>query len=262
MRRAALLSAAAACAWTACGAHAATISLEAGVAHRRLTEYDSSGTVLVRESGPMAQLAAGATWATPTRGTLAVGLAAAGGNLDYEGRTQGPAGIALESGSRHRDFSFAASWTAPPQAWGEPGIALTWLRQQRTIAATAQAGGLTETSVLALPGVHWTSPAWQAASLQWRAVAQLSASIDHSLKVDYRGVYDASVLDGARRREVRLGVQAEPAGSAWRFTAEWSRASQAASDPAALYARGVPVGTVRQPRLRIAELSMRLGRTF
>jgi hypothetical protein len=82
------------------------------------------------------------------------------------------------------------------------------------------------------------------------------------MEIDYGGLFDRSELTGGRRREFVLGVAASPSGSPWQWSAEWSCARQSASSRQTLYRGGAAVGTVRQPRVEIDDLSVRVRREF
>ncbi|AMO23008.1 hypothetical protein GCM10027034_45690 [Ramlibacter solisilvae] len=240
-------------------AGALQLELGAALGQRTLTEHDAAGARLLRESGPLARLRAAARPAAPWSG-LDVNAALTLAPLDYQGQTQ--SGAALSTDSRHRDLELGVGWRPlPASAWGEPALTLSWLDSRRAIAGTSQVGGLTETSSLWLPGLAWRSPVLALAF--GRASMQLSwrASIAQRLQVDYGGAFDASSFTGGRREEVllRLGLASS---DAWRWALEWSRTRQAASAPATLYRNAVAVGTVRQPQLRIDDLSLSLTRIF
>lgn len=237
-------------------------SIGADLSHRRLAEYGATGSRLVTESGPMARLRLGAQQALAGGGAWGAGLAFAGGNLDYDGVTQ--AGVPLGTRSRHRDGELSAFWQPWPAAdWGQAAITLRWLHQRRVIASTATASGLEETSSLWMPGLRYGSPVWTAgAAWRWQLEAEASVSARHRLRVDYGGLFDGSAMTGATRRELALRVHAFAAESPWRWTLEWTGSRQPASPVATLYRGGAAVGTVRQPRIEMDEVALRLTRSF
>lgn len=239
-----------------------TWSVGADLSHRRLTEESPTGARLVKESGPMARLRLGAQQQLDSGAAWGGGFALAGGDLDYDGVTQ--AGVPLSTASRHRDVELSAFWQPWPAAsWGQAALALRWLHQRRDIASSGSVSGLDEMSSLWMPGVRYSSPAWAAgAALRWQLEAEASISARHRLRVDYGGLFDGSALTGATRRELALRVHAFAAESPWRWTLEWTGSRQAASWPQALYRGGVAVGTVRQPRIAIDEVALRLTRSF
>jgi hypothetical protein len=91
---------------------------------------------------------------------------------------------------------------------------------------------------------------------------ELRASVHHDLEIDYGGVFDASDLKGGRRREIVLGLDFAQAGSAWQWGIEWTRARQSASPSQTLYRGGIAVGSVRQPRVEIDDVTLRVRRAF
>lgn len=237
-------------------------SVGADLSHRRLVETSAAGARLVTESGPMARLRLDVQQGLAGGGAWGAGVALAGGDLDYEGVTQ--AGAPLDTRSRHRDAELSAFWQPWPAGdWGQAALTLRWLQQRRDIMPTATVGGLKETSSLWMPGLRYSTPVWAAgAALRWQLEAEASVSARHRLRVDYGGVFDDSNIRGARRRELALRVHAFAAESPWRWTLEWTGSRQAASPAATLYRNGAAAGTVRQPRIAIDEVSLRLTRSF
>lgn len=232
----------------------------AGVLHRRLVERADDGSRLLEESGPMLRLALEGQVRLSGGGAVQAGIAVAGGELDYEGRTQ--AGLPLATDSRHRDIDFTLAWRPLPAArWGEGWLVLRALQHRRSIASTPTAGGLRETSSLLLPGVRWTH-GFDAAGWRWRPSLELRASAHHRLEIDYGGVFDDSRIRGGRRWEAALGVEASAPDSPWRWGIAWTHVRQSASARQALYRAGVAAGTVRQPRIDIDDISLTLRRAF
>lgn len=232
----------------------------ATVLHRRLEERADDGRRLLRESGPMLRLALEGQLALSGGGAVRAGVGVAGGELDYDGQTQ--AGAALATDSRHRDLDITLAWRPLPAAnWGEGWLVLRALQHRRDIASTASAGGLRETSTLWMPGVRW-SHGFAAGSWQLRPSVELRASVDHRLEIDYGGVFDASRIEGGRRWEASLALEAAAPGSPWSWGLAWTHVEQEASARQALYRGGVAVGTVRQPRIRIDDVGVQVRRAF
>lgn len=231
-----------------------------GAVHRRLVERADNGNRLLTESGPMLRLALDGQLRLAGGGALRAAVGVTSGRLDYDGQTQ--AGVPITTDSSHRDLDFDLGWRPlAPAAWGEGWLVLHAVQQRRQIASTPTAGGLRETSILWMPGVRW-SHAFAAGGWQWQPSVELRASVAHDLEVDYGGVFDTSDLEGGRRREVVLGLQATAAGSPWQWSLEWSHARQSASPRQVLYRGGAAVGTVRQPRIGIDDVSLRVRRAF
>ncbi|MBC5782937.1 hypothetical protein H8N03_08265 [Ramlibacter sp. USB13] len=234
--------------------------VSAGVQHRRLVERADDGRRLVEESGPMLRLALDGALKLQGGGALQAGAGLAGGTLDYEGRTQ--AGAPLATDSRHRDLALSFGWRPwAPASWGEAWLVLRAVQQRRDIASTATVTGLRETSTLVMPGVRWTG-SFDAARWRLRPAAELRTSAWHRLHVDYRGLYDAQDLDGGHRNELSLVLDASTAASPWSWSFEWTRARQAASERAPLTRGGAAAGTVRQPRIEIDDVMLRVRRAF
>jgi hypothetical protein len=252
--------------WICASAQAAPFewNASAGVVHRTLTERSPDGGRLLTEKGLLPRIQFSAQTTAMDSGALSAEASFARSRLDYEGRTQAAEPVSTSTG--HREAELALRWRPlAPAVWGEAWLGLGWLHARRSIEPTSLSGGLNETSSLALPGIRWRSPAW---ALPWgeepvklEAEAEWRTSARHRLSVDYLGLYDASVLQGGRRKEFNLRV-ALFKGEAWRWTVGWTRTEQKASPTAVLYRAGVPVGTVHQPRLRIDDLSLSLSRRF
>lgn len=253
-------------AWTNASAQAVPVewSASAGVLHRTLTESSSGGARLLTEKGYLPRIQLSAQMTTKDSGALSAEASFAQSRLDYEGQTQAAQPLSTSTG--HREAELVLRWRPlAPAVWGEAWLSLGWLHARRAIEPTPLAGGLNETSSLALPGIRWRSPPWAwsegkepvklAAEAEWRKSAR------HRLSVDYEGLYDASVLQGGRRNELSLKL-ALFKGEDWRWTVGWTRTEQKASPTATLYRAGVAVGTVHQPRLRIDDLSLTLRRRF
>jgi hypothetical protein len=232
----------------------------AGVAHRRLVERAANGDRLLKESGPMLRLALDAQMRVGAGGALRAELGVATGKLDYDGQTQGGAPVSTDS--RHRDLDFTLGYRPLSAAtWGEGWLVLRALQQRRRIASTATVGGLDETSTLWMPGLRWTHTL-DAGGWRVRPSVELRASVHHDLEIDYGGVFDASDLKGGRRREIVLGLDFTQAGSAWQWGIEWTRSRQSASPSQALHRGGIAVGSVRQPRVEIDDVTLRVRRAF
>lgn len=236
--------------------------LSAGVRHRTLREWSDSGSRLLTERGALPRLQLDAQLAAPRAPALALEAAVTDGRLDYEGRTQ--SGSPVETTSRHSERELNLLWRPLPAAgWGEAWLGLGWLHTRRAIASSAVVGGLTETSSLLMPGIRWRSPALvlPRGGAQLQLEAQWRASARHRLEVDYLGMFDASSLHGGQRSEAVLRLIAATS-SDWRWTVEWSHTRQSPSAISTLYRQGAPIGTVRQPRLGIDDVSLSLTRRF
>jgi hypothetical protein len=234
--------------------------VSASAVHRRLEERADTGARLVRESGPMLRLALDGQLRLGTGGAVRADAGIAGARLDYDGQTQG--GAPITTRTRHREFDIGVAWRPlPPSGWGDGWLVLRALQQRRTIAGTALAGGLDETSTYWMPGVRW-SHAFEAAGWRWQPSAELRFSAHHDLDIDYRGVFDPSDLKGGRRRDVVLGLEVSASHSPWQWGVEWAHTRQSASPQQALFRGGAAVGNVRQPRIRIDDLSVRVRRAF
>lgn len=235
-------------------------SVSAAVVHRRLVERADAGNRLVTERGELLRLQAAGQSTFGDGGALRIAAAVAGGRLDYGGQTQG--GAPLDTGSRHRDLELELQWRPlAAAAWGEAWLTFQVLQQRRRIASTAAAQGLRETSGLLLPGLRW-SHAFQAGGWRWEPSVQARLSVRHRVDVDFGGLFDAAGLEGGRRRELALALEAAPAASPWRFGIAWSRARQSASASETLRRAGAAVGTVRQPRTGIDDVTLRVSRAF
>jgi hypothetical protein len=252
-----------ACAAGAAAAQAAapvTWDLSGAVRYRSLTESSSAGR-LVKETGPMARLALDAQLNAAGWPVLALGAAIAEGRLDYEGRDQ--SGQPLDTKTRHTDREFDLRWRPVTASWGELWLGVGWLQNRRNIASTTVAGGLVETSSFVMPGIAWRSapftPGGMTVPLQFEA--RLRASARHRLDVDYLGVFDESHLRGGRRNELTLGLGSAPS-TGWRWNVDWTHSRQSASADAALYRAGATVGTVRQPRIRMDDLTLSIAQRF
>jgi hypothetical protein len=250
----------------AAGLAAAQPAAEAGwqasaeVLHRSLRELAEDGHPLVHESGAMLRLGVAREWRAGAAGALRAEAGVAGGGLDYRGQTQ--AGAPLQTRTGQRELGLALAWRPlAPAAGGEAWLTLSALQQRRRIASTPQALGLRETSTLLSPGLRW-STRFEAAGWRWQPSLEVRASVHHRLEVGFGGVFDDARLQGGRRRELALGLQAGPTGSPWQWGLAWSQARQAASEAQAIRRGGAPAGTARQPRIRIADFGLRVAREF
>jgi hypothetical protein len=233
---------------------------EATAAYRTLVERDSAGRRLLKESGPLARLRVTARPSWAPAGRIAFSAALAHGRLDYEGRTQ--AGAPLATTSRHLEAEAGAAWKpAMDFAWGAPAVTLDVLWFRRSIAATADVAGLEERSTLWMPGLAWTSPAWTLGGAKVAAQARWRASVHHQLAVDYSGLFDGSTLHGGRRDELSLAASALLPGG-WSFSLEWRRARQRESELATIHRNGAVAGTVRQPRIAIDDIGLKVEKRF
>lgn len=238
-------------------------AVSAGLRHRTLTEWSDAGSKLLTEKGPMGRLALGAQVVAPAWPALDFEAALGQGRLDYDGQTQ--AGAPVSTTSRHTDLELGAYWRPfPAAAWGEAWLGLSWLQARRNIASSPIAGGLNEKSSLVLPGVRWRSPAFgvpHTGNAKFRVEAGWRTSARHRLEVDYLGVFDNSSLRGGRRNEITLGLNVTTADT-WQWGLAWSRSRQSASASSPLFRAGVLVGSVRQPRVKIDDLTLSLTRRF
>jgi hypothetical protein len=238
---------------------------EAGIAHRRLVEYNAAGRSIVTETGPMASAKLGAALGLEGGGRLQGELALAGGRLDYDGMTQ--AGAFLASRTAHRDAGFTAFWQPWPAAeWGEAALGVRWLQQRRFIASTPAASGLRETSTLLMAGLRWLGPSWPMGrdTSNWRVQLEVQGWISarHRLEVDYLGAFEASSFRAGQRRELVVAGHLSTPGSPWTWTLQWAAVRQDASGLNTLRRNGAAVGTVQHPRLTIGDLSLRVSRSF
>jgi hypothetical protein len=235
-------------------------SFSADLVHRRLVERADNGAQLVTESGELLRVDGVARFSLARGGALRASAALAAGTLDYAGQTQ--AGVPLATDSSHRDIELGLAWRPfAPAAWGEGWLTLAALQQRRQIASTPQAQGLRETTALLLPGLRWSRP-FDAGGWRWEPSVALRASVWQRLDVDSGGTFDAVRLEGGRRRELVLALQGGRAGSPWHWGLTWSRARQDASAPQPLYRAGAPAGFVREPRVEIDDVSLRVTRDF
>lgn len=249
------------------GGSAAQLSVAAGLQYRTLTEWTDSGQKLLSETGAMPHLQLG-LGSDPARGpALAAELSLAGAPLSYQGQTQ--AGVPLATTSRHRDLALAGFWRpVSPGPYGEVWLAVRRLEARRNIASSALASGLVEQSSLLMPGLRWRSPQLTAPSsgttepLVFQFDAEFWQSARHRLNVDYLGLFDPSVLDGGTRRQWVLRASVWSQDSPWRWSAQWGRSRQQASESVRLLRAGATVGSVRQPRVAIDDVLLQLSRAF
>lgn len=238
----------------------ATWGVSAGPVHRRLVERADDGSRLLEESGPLLRLSLQGQLPLAGGGAVSGQAAVATGDLDYEGRTQGGTPVGTRTG--HRDLEASVAWRPwAPAGWGEAWLSLRALEQRRQIASTPRAIGLHETSTLWMPGLRWMNT-FESGGWQWQPSVALHASVRHRLQVRYGSAFDASDLKGGRRTDLLLGLAASSAGSPWRWSIEWSHARQPASDWQPLYRSGLRAGNVRQPRIEIDDVAVRVTREF
>lgn len=231
---------------------------------RKLVERMAGGGTLLTETGPMARVQVEIV--QPFAGGSALGLRAhiAGGDLDYDGRTQ--AGAPLTTTTRQGEGGVDLLWRPlEPAAWGEGWLTLGWLANRRLILGTGAAGGLDERSSALLAGVHWRSPVFAPAG-GWTGHVEVEArtSVSHRLRVDYYGLLDRSDFEGARKQVWTLRLLASPVDSPWQWALEWSQLRQPASRAVPVSRGGalVPGTTVRQPELSIHDVALRVSRRF
>ncbi len=233
-----------------------------------LTELADDGRKLLSETGDVPQLKVVIRPDFTVWPAVELELALAGALLAYQGQTQ--AGAPLTTTSRHSDRSISGFWRpTEPASYGEWWVGMRWVHARRAIASKGSVGGITETSTMQLVGMRWKSP--QMASniflraeqgLMFQLEGEYWQSMRHRLDVDYLGVYDASALHGGARQQMSLRATAWLSGSAWRWSVGWSRSRQRASDSSELLRGKIPIGLVRQPRLKQDDLSLMLLRTF
>ena len=235
-------------------------SARAEVLHRTLRERDDAGRRLVTEQGAMLRLALDARWPLSNGGAVQGTASVAGGKLDYDGQDQ--SGAPLTTDSRQTELGLTLAWRPlAPAAWGEAWLLLHTVQQRRNIAATPTVGGLRETSTLLMPGVRW-SHGFAAAGWHWQPSVELRASVQHRVDVDFGGVFDEASFPGGRRWESELGLEASAPDSPWRWGIAWTHAHQGASDVSNVSRGGSLAGTVRQPRISIDDVGVRVGRAF
>lgn len=227
---------------------------EATAAHRTLIERDTAGARLLKESGPLARLR------ITKQGRLAWSAALAHAPLAYRGQTQ--AGSPLATDSRHLEAEAGVRWRPVSSFdWGAPSLSFDALWFRRSIAATTSAASLEERSMLWMPGLAWTSPAWTTNAAQLSLEARWRISVRHDLAVDYGGLFDRSSLRGGRRSEFTLrAVAALPQG--WSASLHWQAARQRESGLAPIFRSGVAAGTVHQPRIEVDDVGLTLSRSF
>jgi hypothetical protein len=235
----------------------------AEVRHRTLTEWADGGAKLLTERGPIPRIELSARLQRPDWPVFMARGAWAQGRLDYEGQNQG--GVPLASTSRHTEYEAGLHWRpATSSLWGEVWLGVDWLRQRRNIASTPLAGGLDETSTLVLPGMRWRSAGFAlttSPALKFQVEAQWRASARNRLSVDYLGAYDTSEFAAGHRDEAALRLIAS-AANGWRWTLGFTHVRQASSGSAVLRSDGAPVGTVREPSIRIDDVSLSVTREF
>jgi hypothetical protein len=120
---------------------------------------------------------------------------------------------------------------------------------------------LRETSSLVMPAVEWRSASFDIAGFELQADATLRSSYEHRLRVGFNGLFDETRIHGGRRNEAVLEVSTAVAPD-WQLGLSWSHARQKPSDEVRLLRGGVWAGMVKQPELRIDDVSLRLSRSF
>lgn len=235
-------------------------SARAEVLHRTLRERDDAGRRLVTEDGAMLRLALDAHWPLANGGAVRGTASIAGGKLHYDGQDQ--SGAPLTTDSRETELGLTFSWRPfAPAAWGEGWLLLHAVQQRRNIASTPTAGGLRETSTLLMPGVRW-SHGFAAAGWHWEPSVELRASVQHRVNVDFGGVFDEASFSGGRRWESEMALEASVPDSPWRWGIAWTHARQRASEVSTVSRAGSLAGTVRQPRISIDDVGVRVRRVF
>lgn len=227
--------------------------------HRTLTEHTPAGARLLTERGTLGRVDVAAQPRQWDR-RLQLRGALTQGRLDYAGQTQ--SGIPLNTTTRHTEGELGAHWrTLAAPAWGDLSVGADWLRMRRAVAAAPGAGALTETSSLLMPAVQWRSPSLGIGGVALQADARLRSSVVHRLRVHFHGAFDDTSIHGGRRNEASVGVSALFARD-WLLGLSWSHARQKPSAEMTLARAGTWVGTVRQPELRIDDVTLRLSRNF
>jgi hypothetical protein len=234
--------------------------LSAGVQHRTLVERADDGRQLVEESGPMLRVGVDGRIRFAGGGALQLDTGLAGGVLDYDGQTQ--SGVPHTTETAHRDLDLGAAWRPwAPGPWGEAWLVLRGAQQRRDIRSTPTVGGLFETSTLLMPGVRW-SQEFDGAGWKVRPSVEWRTSVYHRLEIEFGGLFDPSDVDGGHRNELALALEGSSAQSPWSWLLAWTHARQSASDRQALFRGGVLFGTVRQPRIEIDDVMLRVRRAF
>jgi hypothetical protein len=234
--------------------------LSAGVLLRSLVERADDGSRLVEESGPMLRIGVDGRFRFSGGGALQLDAGLAGGVLDYDGQTQ--SGVPHTTETAHRDLDLTAAWRPwAPASWGEAWVVLRGAQQRRDIRSTPTVGGLLETSTLLMPGLRW-SHEFDAAAWKLRPSVEWRTSVYHRLEIEFGGLFDPSDIDGGHRNEVALALEGSSAQSPWSWSLAWTHTRQAASDRQALFRGGALIGTVRQPRIEIDVVMLRVRRAF
>jgi hypothetical protein len=234
--------------------------VSAGLQYRTLVERADEGGRLVEETGPMLRLGVDGRLALRGGGALQLDAGIAGGVIDYDGQTQ--AGVPHTTETAHRDFDLTARWRPwAPSSWGEAWVVLRGLQQRREIHSTPMVAGLLETSTLLMPGIRW-SHEFDAAPWKVKPSVEVRSSVYHRLEIDFGGLFDASDIDGGHRNELEIALEGSSPQSPWSWSVGWTHARQSASNRQALLRGGVVVGTVRQPRIEIDDLTLRVRRAF
>lgn len=234
--------------------------VSAGVQYRTLVERADDGSRLVEESGPMLRLGVDGQRRFAGGGALQLEAGVAGGVLDYDGQTQ--TGVPHTTETRHRDLDLTAAWRPwAPAPWGEAWVVLRGAQQRRDIRSTPTVGGLLETSTLLMPGVRWSHEI-DVVTWKLRPSVEYRTSVYHRLQIEFGGVFDPSDIDGGHRNEVAVALEGSSAQSPWSWSLAWTHARQSASDRQSLFRGGVLVGTVRQPRIEIDDVMLRVRRAF
>jgi hypothetical protein len=97
---------------------------------------------------------------------------------------------------------------------------------------------------------------------RWQPAVEVCASVQHRVGVDFGGVFDDVSFSGGRRWEMELALDASAPGSPWTWGIAWTHARQRASDTSTVSRAGSLAGTVRQPRISIDDVGVRVRRGF
>jgi hypothetical protein len=93
-------------------------------------------------------------------------------------------------------------------------------------------------------------------------MAQVRTSAHHALHIGFGGAFDDASLHGGRRWDATLALAFARPASPWQWELAWTHTRQDASDWQALTRGGLPAGNVRQPRIAIDDVGLRVRRDF